>query len=149
MFSGMTYLFILSVITPLMFAFYRCVISAIICILKAFLGDLMEIKTWHPDMTLEQQKDLGYWERNVLALRYAQGWYFDLISEPGDGPEKAIKMVPRYEGWDRVISLEDGSITFHVPNDFDLGDLPEIPANWDGHSTIEKWTRILKEAGVK
>ncbi len=94
----------------------------------------MKIKTWNKDMTLEETKDLAYWERNVLALNYADGWYKDLESN--------------YPGWLRVLSLSGGRITFHIPDDFEVGNLREIQPNWDGHSTEEKWSRILKDKGV-
>lgn len=100
---------------------------------------------WHPDMSLNDTKNLAYWERNMLALLAAQalnvareedsnGWY----EHEGDG----------FEGWSRVISLEDGKITFHVPDSFDLGDLPRIEPNWDGHSTFEKWENVRQLCGI-
>jgi hypothetical protein len=95
----------------------------------------MKIKTWNKEMTLEETKDLAYWERNVLALKYADGFYKDLENN--------------YAGWLRVMSLENGKITFHIPDDFDVGDLPEISPNWDGHTTEEKWKRILEDRGIR
>lgn len=85
-------------------------------------------------MSVEETKDLAYWERNVLALKFAQGWYRDTDNN--------------YPGWSRVLSLEGGRITFHIPDDFEVGDLEEIKPNWDGHTTEQKWTRILTEIGV-
>lgn len=99
----------------------------------------MEIKTWHPAMTADETKDLAYWERNALALRYADGWYIDW-----DDSGK-----PRYETWQRVLSLDGGKITFHIPDDFNVGDLPEIQPNWDGHTTEEKWKRVLASRGIQ
>jgi hypothetical protein len=93
------------------------------------------IRIWNKDMTLEETKDLAYWERNVLALKYADGWYKDLDSN--------------YAGWLRVLSLEGGKITFHIPDSFEVGNLPEIQPNWDGHSTHDKWHRILVARGIK
>lgn len=95
----------------------------------------MKIKTWNKDMTAEETKDLAYWERNVLALKYADGFYKDIENN--------------YQGWLRVLSLEGGRITFHIPDDFNTGDLLEIAPNWDGHTTEEKWQRILKERGAE
>jgi hypothetical protein len=109
----------------------------------------VKIRTWTPAMSVEETKYLAYWERNVLALRYAEGWYNDDVlftPVPGDGEPT---MVPRYAGWRRVLSLECGRITFHIPDDFDVGDLPQIEPNWDGHTTEEKWTRVLKDRGVE
>lgn len=94
----------------------------------------MKIQAWHYDMSVEGTKDLAYWERNVLALKYADGWYADHQSN--------------YKGWLRVLSLDGGAITFHIPDEFDVGDLKEIEPNWDGHTTEEKWRRILEARGV-
>lgn len=110
----------------------------------------MKIKTWKPGMSDAETKDLAYWERNVLALHYADGWYNDDIpwnsddaglTHPRYGRIEGLQ--PRYKGWRRVLSLENGMITFHIPDDFDVGNLPEIKRNWDSHSTEEKWQRIL------
>lgn len=102
----------------------------------------------------QEAKNLAYWERNMLALLLANqlndtkvakeqrlyqgrsycGWY----EHQGEG----------FEGWSRVVSLNNGSVSFHVPDSFDLGDLPEIQPNWDGHTTEEKWNRIKAICGV-
>ncbi len=103
----------------------------------------MKIETWHEGMSDREGYLLAYWERNVLALKYAEGWYNDDI--PQHGPLSRGAWQPRYTGWRRVLSLEGGSITFHVPDDFEVGNLPEIAPNWDGHTTEEKWRRILAE----
>ena len=82
-------------------------------------------------MSVEETKDLAYWERNMVALRYAQGWYKDTESN--------------YPGWLRVLSLDEGRMTFHIPDDFDVGELPELlEPTWDGHTTEEKWKRVCK-----
>lgn len=94
----------------------------------------MKIKTWNKEMSVEETKDLAYWERNVLALKYADGWYEDKEN--------------KYPGWLRVLSLDGGRCTFHIPDDFDVGNLREIMPKWDGHTTEEKWKRILSERGV-
>lgn len=94
----------------------------------------MNIKTWTPEMSVEETKDLAYWERNMLALRYADGWYWDRENN--------------YPGWGRVLSLEGGAITFHIPDDFAVGTLKEIEPNWDGHTTEEKWRRVLAARGL-
>lgn len=111
----------------------------------------MKIKTWHPEMSVEETKDLAYWERNMLALRYADGWYNDDIEKSQmeyldglvievDPPQR----FPRYSGWRRVLSLGCGKCSFHIPDDFDVGNLPAIKPNWDGHTTEEKWARIAR-----
>lgn len=86
-------------------------------------------------MSVEESKDLAYWERNVLALKYADCYYEDRENN--------------YPGWLRVLSLEGGKITFHIPDNFDVGLLPQAEKpTWDGHTTEEKWRRILSEQGV-
>lgn len=92
---------------------------------------------WHKDMNCKEAQDLAYWERNMLALYICYispesancGWYYhdDETS---------------YNGWARVISINNGSITFHVPDDFDLGSLKQIKNNYDGHSSAAKWYKI-------
>lgn len=95
----------------------------------------MKIKTWNPAMSVEETKDLAYWERNVLALKFAEGWYEDTENS--------------YPGWKRVLSIDAGQITFHIPDDFDVGNLPKIAPNWDGHTTELKWRRILRDRGIE
>lgn len=118
----------------------------------------MRIKTWSPEMTDKETADLAYWERNVLALHYAHGWYNDDVEVPGSDPEGMeldglyfgpTTFRPRFAGWRRVLSLAAGKTTFHIPDDFEVGDLPQIKANWDGHTTEEKWARILKRRGIE
>lgn len=118
----------------------------------------MSSKTWHPDMTDKETADLAYWERNMLALYYADGWYNDDADRPADDPIGKpldglyfgeITTSPRFPGWRRVLSLNGGKITFHIPDDFDVGGLAEISPTWDGHTTEEKWRRIGAYCGVK
>ena len=90
----------------------------------------------------------------MLALRYAQGWYYDNIEiDPWvceETGQMAQRWAPRYKGWQRVLSLENGSITFHIPDDFDVGNLPQIGIpNWDGHTTEQKWARIAERFGIE
>ena len=110
----------------------------------------MQIPVWKEGMTAEQGKDIAYAERNILALWAAtqlnriveeeghyfeqSGWYYDTDNN--------------WEDWKRVISLDGGKVTFHIPDDFPVGNLPQIEPNWDGHTTEEKWKRMLKECGV-
>ncbi len=100
------------------------------------------IKTWHEGMTDKETADLAYWERNVLALYFADGWYNDDVVKTQDF------YGPRYSGWRRVLTFDSGRITFHIPDDFDVGVLPLVEPNWDGHTTEEKWTRILRISGA-
>lgn len=112
----------------------------------------MKIHEWKEGMSPEEAKDGAYWERNMLALYIADymnyvyeelsigakkkcGWYYDTDNN--------------WDGWKRVISIYDGSVTFHIPDDFDVGSLPQIEPNWDGHSTREKWERIMQICDCK
>ena len=115
-----------------------------------------KIRAWHPGMTDAETKDLAYWERNVLALHFADGWYNDDLpinwaadAHVNTGVYALAEKRPRYQGWRRVLSLDYGAITFHIPDDFDVGDLPQIEPNWDGHTTEEKWRRVLAKRGVR
>lgn len=105
----------------------------------------IEIKTWRPGMSDKETADLAYWERNMLALHFAEGWYNDDVGDQLTNLER----VPRYPGWRRVLSLQGGKITFHIPDDFDVGALAQIAPNWDGHTTEAKWRRIALLNGVK
>ncbi len=95
---------------------------------------MITIKKWFEGISDSEAKDVAYWERNVLALKYAQGWYRDIKND--------------YPGFSRVLSIDDGRIAFHIPDDFNVGNLQEIPPNWDGSTTEEKWRRILRERGL-
>lgn len=115
---------------------------------------------WKEGTPAEVEADGAYWERNMMALQYAArvnaldhffkvnvlehdkteyvypcGWYFDTDNN--------------WEGWKRVITLDCGSIAFHIPDDFEVGNLPQVKANWNGHTTQEKWNQIAKTAGIK
>ena len=108
----------------------------------------IRIYEWKPKLSLKEQKDGAYWERNMLALRYADGWYNDDIEERCEYTY-AMRKKPRFDAWRRVLSLDSGAITFHIPDDFPVGDLPEIEPNWDGHTTREKWLRIMKSKSIE
>ncbi|MES3012609.1 MAG: hypothetical protein V4750_02630 [Pseudomonadota bacterium] len=108
-------------------------------------------------MTDKETADLAYWERNMLALYYADGWYYDDVATdwaPGSHETAGtmgyglLSHHPRYQGWRRVLSLRRGRITFHVPDSFDVGTLNEIPPAWDGHTTEEKWRYVAQTCGV-
>jgi len=107
----------------------------------------MKPYVWQDGISSEEAKNGAYWERNMLALMlakltnekmtvwensYRSGWYYH----------------GEWDGWSRVISINRGQITFHVPDDFDLGNLPQITPNWDGHTTEEKWRRVAEICGV-
>ena len=74
-------------------------------------------------------------EHDEAEYVYPCGWYFDTDNN--------------WDGWKRVITLDCGSITFHIPDDFEVGNLPQVKANWNGHTTQEKWNQIAKTAGVE
>lgn len=85
-------------------------------------------RTYNESMSEKEMRDLAYYERNMLALRFADGWYYDTENN--------------WEGWKRVLCLDDGKLNFHIPDDFDIGNLKQIEPTWDGHTTEEKWERI-------
>jgi len=88
----------------------------------------MKPMQWSKGMSDAEAKDVGYWERNMLALLFADGWYYDTENN--------------WPGWRRVLSLKEGRLTFHIPDEFDVGNLRRIIPNWDGHTTREKWDRV-------
>ena len=99
---------------------------------------------WKEGMTPEESKDVAYFERNMLVLGIACGgqakgekcgWYYDTDNN--------------WDGWKRVISVFDGQCTFHIPDDFDTGNLKEIEPNWDGHTTKEKWIKFMTFCGCE
>lgn len=111
----------------------------------------MMMKVHHKHLTMREQRDVGYWERNMLALVLADGWYFDDIDSPAGtytDPDRTVK-VPRYHGWRRVLSLFGGRACFHIPDDFEVGPLSRIEPNWNGHTTPEKWHWIAAELGIE
>lgn len=94
----------------------------------------MKIYVYDESMSIEEQKDGAYWERNMLALSFADGWYEDLENN--------------WDGWKRVLCCKGGAMNFHIPDDFDVGNLKKIEPKWDGHSTEEKWNRVMVEKGI-
>lgn len=113
-------------------------------------GRGMRMYIYKDGMSDKEQKDGAYWERNMLVLLlatievhscerekipYTAGWYYDTDNN--------------WDGWKRVISLDNGGMCFHIPDDFDVGDLPEIKPNWNGHNTAEKWNYIMDICGVR
>src|SRR5690606_27047025 len=100
----------------------------------------MKPYVWKEGMSEKEMRDGAYFERNMLALLLAKRMndfhrYMEYDTEPPCG----YYIHGEWEGWSRVISIDNGAITFHVPDDFDLGDLPLIDNNYDGHTTLEKW----------
>lgn len=110
----------------------------------------MKIYEWHEGLSLEESKNGAYWERNILALFMASqinamcradnlpescGWYYDTDNN--------------WDGWHKVLSLYKGKVTFHIPDDFDIGYLQKIKPNWNGHTTKEKWEHVMNMCGCK
>jgi len=94
---------------------------------------------WKEGQTSEECLIGAYWERNTILIflgnalnlyeKSTNGWYHD-----PDAPA----------GWSRIISLDNGSLCFLIPDDFKIGDLfPEIEKNWNGHNTAAKWSKIM------
>ena len=118
----------------------------------------MKPYVYNENMTVEEQMNGAYWERNMLALMLANILNKQAIKEQFRyfGRELTEYDLPcgyyihgEWPGWSRVVSINNGEITFHVPDDFDLGDLPKIEPNWNGHTTEEKWQYIMKLCGIK
>lgn len=108
----------------------------------------MKPYTWSPEQTLEEQKNGAYWERNMLALLLAH--VMNNFNRNKEGP--VCGWHPHegegFEGWSRIISIGNGDITFHVPDDFVLGSIPRIEPNWNGHTTEEKWNMVMEMVGI-
>lgn len=114
------------------------------------MSDKKFVKGWNSTFSLEDSKNLAYFERNMLAVFIGlicnDSWEnhpdFDLL-------KCGYYVHGEWEGWSRVISLFGGQYTFHVPDEFDIGRLPLINANWDGHSTEDKWTKMMEICGME
>lgn len=106
---------------------------------------MMKPFVWKEGMSTEETKNGAYWERNMLALLIAT----NTRNIDGSDPSTWCGWYTHGEwpGWNRVISLFNGQFTFHVPYDFDLGNLQEIEPNWDGHSSEEKWNKVMRWCG--
>jgi hypothetical protein len=118
----------------------------------------MKPYVWKEGMSEKEMRDGAYFERNLLALLLAKQMNrvrkHELFLEGYDTINESELPCGWYthgewEGWSRVISINSGSITFHIPDDFDLGDLPQIEPNWDGHTTEEKWEYVMRLCGCK
>lgn len=107
----------------------------------------MKPYVYEDGMDYLEQANGAYWERNMLALFLAlesNRYCMDI----GEELDSGYFHHGEWEGWDRVISIHNGQYTFHVPDHFNLGSLPEIEPNWDGHTTEEKWHKMMKNCGI-
>lgn len=86
-----------------------------------------------------KQLDSAYDERNNVVLFLAA--YANRVQKDSCGYYVDTKGE---EGFTRVISLLNGKYTFHVPDSMDLGSLPLIAPNWNGHTTAEKYDRMRR-----
>ena len=93
------------------------------------------------------------WERNMLALKYAMR-----VNAMSDFIDAAIldKDTDTACGWyfdddgTRVISLDHGKICFRIPDDFNVGRLPQIEAPEKIKCMSDKqWEYIADCCGIK
>jgi len=113
--------------------------------------------SWNKDMDLQETSNLAYWERNMIALLFATtvNAFVELLEESDFDleNEEEFKCGWYYDeennwaGWKRVISLYGGKVNFHIPDNFDLGALPEIDVAYNGHTTEQKWASVMQLAG--
>lgn len=119
----------------------------------------MKPYVYQEGMSAEEQKDGAYWERNMLALVLANMLNKQAIKDHnrlyGHSKDHQYNLPCGYyihgewPGWSRVISINNGEYTFHVPDDFNIGSLPLVEPNWDGHTTEEKWQRLMNLCNIK
>lgn len=110
---------------------------------------MMKPFVYKEGMTLEEQVNGAYWERNMLAVLIANlsNAYAVAMSDKEDS---GWYVHGEWEGWSRVISIANGEFTFHIPDNFDVGKyLPQIEPNWDGHTTEEKWIKVMEVCGME
>jgi len=107
----------------------------------------MDFYIYKDGISLQDQVNGAYWERNMLALLLAEvcnSW----CREMGEELDSGWYYHGEWNGWSRVISIMNGRFTFHVPDDFNLGHLPQIEPNWNGHTTREKWIDVMNCVGI-
>lgn len=113
------------------------------------------IKELHEENSiLDQRNGEIYNERNLLAayLVHVMNMFdnYRFMGAPPKGQKSGWYLDDKGdENYQRVISINGGAITFHVPKEFDLGNMPEIANNWDGHTTEAKWNLIQRYCGMK
>lgn len=98
------------------------------------------------------------WERNMMALQYALR-----VNSILSGMFAAMHVPCPKEclcGWydagecgtdhfSRILSLDGGEITFLIPDDFNVGNLPEIEPNGQNRTDFDQWNQIAENAGFK
>ena len=52
------------------------------------------------------------------------------------------------EGYTRVLSLNGGEVTIRIPDDLDVGNLPELLPNKQ-YNDDEMWARVKKDLGLE
>ena len=80
--------------------------------------------------------DVFEFERNMIALHYADGWFEDAEAR---------------EGWKRALSLGSGKFTVLIPDDFDIGNLIQIDmpdVHRQKRSREEEWEWVRKIKGI-
>jgi hypothetical protein len=103
----------------------------------------------------KNERNLEKLERNLLAVLLAKFVNRYYIQAYGGSIPKGmtsgwyVDSNPEMVGFQRVISIDGGIYTFHVPDNFDLGDLPEIKPNWTGHTTDEKWATLRRVCNMR
>lgn len=65
----------------------------------------------HADFNEEERFNFVMWHANMLALAFADGWFYHLGSE---------------HGYRRSLSLKGGALTLVIPDDFDVGNLARV-----------------------
>lgn len=103
---------------------------------------------------LRRQKDGAYAERNKLVallahMALALGWKAGVGKHPEEDESwerdwRTILFVevPSENGWAQC------AWHFHDSEEALLTGLPEYPGKWDGHTTPEKYTRVLEAMSV-
>lgn len=99
------------------------------------------IKT-NNDKNVKKRVKAVKWERNMALLYLANH-----LNDTDPLNECGYYIDNKFPGAKRVISLFGGLMTFRVKDDFDLGRLPEVEENWDGHTTEEKYTEMMRFCG--
>jgi hypothetical protein len=99
--------------------------------LRETLDAIVELERKVPDSAPEEERQAMYVQRQKLLLE-AIGWagYEDI--------PVGFRIDPAEPEWPCVyFELPTGQVSWHMP---------QHPRAWDGHTTLEKWTRIASWA---